>query len=430
MNVSKFERKKQIDSFNEFGRVIFPNDSGELEELHRLKYGDIVSGAEYTATSIVGESIEFGEIKLQYKNEDKYNQLLEALRVKPLAIEVFLYENEILEENQYNLFYFLEENSEENNFSQHERIKNIKGYAFEKAIEDNTVVEHTVEYTTIKTDDQGNPIEPKNFNKVSYSGKTGDIIYRVYQDNLISPVPRNKGKAHSGIDTTRKIKGFDYFEYLASDIWGTNQDYLDEKKTLLEMRRQLYQVEKRTNYFLPNIRLKIINNRFVIRYKFTNTIVIDREEESNKAIYFKKEESFSNSKNDVLVESDKVDFCFIRKTRDRPNHWKIKEKIGTNSPDEGSDDNPILPCTEPYIAPLKRKADEELGNGTPKKTIEIEIDLSSYEYFKTIDPHQIIRVENYDNDYNGSYRVDKISAVVEQTYVSYSLEKLTKLEGV
>jgi hypothetical protein len=42
-------------------------------------------------------------------------------------------------------------------------------------------------------------------------------------------------------------------------------------------------------------------------------------------------------------------------------------------------------------------------------------------------PQQILELINF-GDLDGKFRIDKISAVVESTYTSYSLEKITKIK--
>lgn len=55
------------------------------------------------------------------------------------------------------------------------------------------------------------------------------------------------------------------------------------------------------------------------------------------------------------------------------------------------------------------------------------MNIKNAKYFDTLDAHTIIEVKNFGEFYDGQYRVDKISCVVEQTYLSFSLENITKI---
>ena len=57
------------------------------------------------------------------------------------------------------------------------------------------------------------------------------------------------------------------------------------------------------------------------------------------------------------------------------------------------------------------------------------MNIKGESYFDSIDTHTIINVKNFGEIFDGEYRIDKISCVVEQTYLSYSLETITKINN-
>lgn len=414
-----------------FGRLLKYDELAGIVEEFIIYYSDVVAGANYSMISSVAENIAFGELELSFNNATKFKRIAELVETTPLAIEVFIHEDYTnLEGLQFNKFYFIDYEYYENNMAELKREFKIKAIDFSGAIENETICEHNVEYDAFQTDADGNRIEPPNFNMIVFNTTQPYAIYEdMFQFNVNTPVDRNKGTRHN-TEITRKPKGigrlYNLFEFSNDGL-----SYTSEKKTLFEIRREINQILKNQNDVqqLPNLELKLVGGELQIWLVAKDNIEIDNYINKDRIITQTREKDYRNSVEDALVESDKLDMVSAHKVRTRANVWKQKETIESASPDAGTEESPHGDGSAAYVAPLNTKCDEILGDGTPIDKAELEMNIKGESYFDSIDTHTIIDVKNFGDMFDGQYRIDKISCVVEQTYLSYSLETITKINN-
>lgn len=420
--------RKMITPNIPFGRLVKFDEALGIVDVFTIYYADIRAGTNFTSISSVAETVGFGELELNFENSNKFKQVVDLIDISPLAIEVYIHDDySNLDINQFNKWYFIDYDFYEKNTAKNKLDMKIKAIDFAGAIEDKTICEHNIEYTSISTDADGNPIEPPNFNLIVYENTTSYFIYSdLFRFNIVLPINRNKGGTHI-TELSRKPKGIG--DLMTNLNLGEFFAYTSEKKSLFTIRRELNQILKNQQDIqnLPNLELKLEDGVFNVYLKINDEIMIDNFINQDRVITQSREKNNRNSIEDALVESDKVDLVSVHKVRERPNMWKQKEALESASPNEGTEEVENPPTSPLYREPLASKTDEVLGNGTPVDKAELEMNIKNAKYFDTLDAHTIIEVKNFGEFYDGQYRVDKISCVVEQTYLSFSLENITKI---
>jgi hypothetical protein len=420
-----------------FCRARFFNVANDkVEDLVFINYGDLQAGSNYSLSSIFSD--ENSTCELDFLNEAKFNIIKKKLEVAPILIEVF--ENidyEELGSSRFNPIYFVENVSvviEKNNGNEDLKTLKLMGIAGPEVLLKTTICNDNIANVKITVDADGNKVEPPNFNKIVFTEKTlKSILEELFKMNITSPNFLSKGKGGAtGLDSTRAPAGLS--SVIFSDEPSISIDLVSEKKDLFTIVKDLYNIcrSKSDIEDYPYIYLGFdyaSNDGFkydLIFYK-NNAVVLDKIYNSDLIKFQETKYNFENSTNSAFAESDKLDYAFASKKRARPNFWKLKEKIESSSPNEGTEEKPILETDEKYIAPLNDKCDEVLSNGTPINETEIEMLFKNKKLFTELHPQQILELINF-GDLDGKFRIDKISAVVESTYTSYSLEKITKIK--
>lgn len=408
--------KNFINHADDFGRILYMVGN-DLEIYKPIKYGDLTPGSNFNFT----KNSE-GVLELIFANEEYFLELVNFMQLNACVVEVFIYENyDTLLSTEYNKFYFFDyfnfTNDVENNTE--ERILKFK--TFTEEIERKTIIEHNVEYDfeTFPIDpDTLEPVIPNDFNLFSFNGTITSLMSEIFNDNIFTPVNRLKGEAHTP-DPNRAMKGVGVIALNTSDSI-TNISLLEPKKSVLEIR------SKANDFLKNNGELKVQ----VIEIKYNQTtkkldfyflqnpdINITQDFSQDNYTFFKKEIDFSDDINDVLVESSSNDNIYYRGFQSPPsNLWKSYETIESGNVDETNSTSQMQTTAESIIT--KRSAID---------LTELDIDFTNYEFFKNLHAGQVITLSGYGEFVDGDYIVDQISCIINETHLSFAIDKMEKL---
>lgn len=415
-NTSNRVLKNKVKSNDLFGRLLYMNGS-DLEIAFYIQYGDLKTGSSFNFTKDSG-----GNLELQFANDTLYLELLDFVQLNACVFEVFIYSNfDDLSNTEFNKFYFFDFFNFTNDIENNKRERILRFGTFSENIEDKAIVEHNIEYdfSTFPIDPgTGDPVIPNDFNLFKYYGTIDGLTFEIMIDNIFSPVNRLKGGEHVA-DPNRAMKGFGEVVLNSTDSL-VFVDILEPKKSVFEIR------SKANDFIKSNGELKVQ----VIEIKYNQTtkkldfyffqnpnINITQDFSQDNYTFFKKEIDFSDDINDVLVESGTPDDKYYRGFQSPPsNLWKSYETIESGNVDEGGSTSQMQTTAESIIT--KRSAID---------LTELDIDFTNYDYFKNLHAGQVITLSGYGELVDGNYIVDQISCIINETYLSFAIDKMEKL---
>lgn len=408
--------KNFINHADDFGRVLYM--VGDDVEIYKpIKYGDLTAGGSFNFTKKSE-----GVLELTFANEEYFLELVNFMQLNACVIEVFIYENyDSLLSNEYNKFYFFDYFNFTNDIENNTEERRLKFSSFTEIIEKKTIVEHNIEYdfSTFPIDPgTGDAVIPNDFNLFKYYGTIDGLTFEIMIDNIFSPVNRLKGGEHVA-DPNRAMKGFGEVVLNSTDSL-VFVDILEPKKSVFEIR------SKANDFIKSNGELKVQ----VIEIKYNQTtkkldfyffqnpnINITQDFSQDNYTFFKKEIDFSDDINDVLVESSTPDDKYYRGFQAPPaNLWKSYETIESGNVDEGGSTSQMQTTAESIIT--KRSAID---------LTELDIDFTNYDYFKNLHAGQVITLSGYGELVDGNYIVEQISCIINETHLSFAIDKMEKL---
>lgn len=403
-----------------FGRVLIANlETDDVEFYKFIRYGDIMAGSSFNQSKMSE-----GTLELVFKDEDLYFDLLNKVQTSPVLIEVFIHDDyDNLTADQYNKFYFFDILSYTDNIADNSKERKLTFGLFSTTIEKNTIGEHTAQYdfADLPVDpDSGQKIIPSDYNKININYEIDFIVFNLLSYAVFHPSDRNKGDFHVA-DNDRRMRGLGTLT--AVDSFGEGQAIV----RLLEPKQSIFSLREKANNFtyengenrtqMIEIKYNLATLKLDFYLIINETIEIEKQDTRDNYTFFHKEIDFKEDVVDVLVESGGADDKFVRKKKPcPPNLWKAYESIESGTVDEDGG-----------LDAMNGSADATMTGKDPIDTTELDIDFTTREYFKTLHAGQLITLSGFGVMVDGVYRVDQISCVVEQTYLSYAIDKMTKL---
>lgn len=420
-----------------FGRVLVVKDD-LLEELFTLEFQDLSADdnfCSYNEKSIFED--DFSECIINFLNDEYFSIFIEEFEKNPICIEIYQYSNyNNLGENEFNKIYFADYVDSELDFIENKSLRNVHFTDWENIVENGTIPEHNIFYDSLPVDNSEDPpkkYKPDNFNFIKFSKKYfHEIISSLYDRNIDNPVRRENGTKPTSNQNSRKPVAYDglTINNKNTDVLLSINEVKSSDRTINSFRRSLSKTLSNKGYTsVHQTKLKIINNKIHVYY-ITNEKIIINNYFNDNAISFQKHENDSKEgiKSILIQDSNDDSLIYLNKTNSsRKNEWKFFEGLEDVNGDGGDEDNPIPPSDPDYKLPLQQKADEDIEDGEDKSLTEIEMNILDYNFFSDINCGQIIELTNFGKEYDGEYRIDEISAVINKTYTSYSFDKLTKV---
>ncbi len=371
-----------------------------------------------------------GVMIMPFTHLSLFDEIIALALEVPVLFEVYIYnQNEIIESGKYNKFYYFDMVNYLNNPLDNELTLEMTFKKFSGIFETNTIAEHTIEYdfNTLPVDDQGAKILPDDYNIVSYKNVSiVQAMTNLWNMNIGSdisiPVNRCKGDFHIN-DIDRKVLGIGTLNFVG-DIVSETITYTSEKKSILEIREG----------FAGILRGRDIFEKFVLNTKYNettqlldfyfvqnDTIIIDNATQTIKDNFtrLEKEIIISTDLVDILVESTGNDnFSYHDYIGAKPNQWKKLEGLGSASIEEGG-----------TALDMKDNATDIAGNNDITDNTNLEIFFKEKAYFKDIHAGQIVEISNFGDVVDGVYLIKQISAVYEDSYISYAIDVMERIRG-
>lgn len=399
-----------------FGRVLKVSGDDVVEHTI-IRFGDISPGDSYNMNN-KGE----GTLTLNFANEDLFWELVNLQKTTPICIERFEYKNYLsLGSNEFNLFYFPSKHDYIDNVEANTKTRKITFQTHTSLYEANTISEHNNEYDfeTLPLDpNTQQPIIPNDYNMFSWTSTIEGLISELWQDNVINPVNRLKAEAHV-LDATRKPKGFGTFTPAPSLAQG-NIEILVNKQSILKIRDDAYNTLKgrgELQRHIPMIKYNSSTLKLDFYFISTDDYIINKGDSLDTYTYFSQSEDFTNDLIDILVESNQADNLYDREVVEvKPYEWKLKEGITSGEVDENGTNSTFDDTAISYA-----KQQDVI------KATNLSIDFREANFFKDIRPAQIITITGYDDLVNGNYIVNQLSAIINNTYVSYNIDDMEEV---
>lgn len=423
-NFSDRVLKNKIDPEVIFGRVIYYDESiDEIKTLKMCKNKDFKAGVSWNLDSN-GEGI----LILDFKNIELYNLIVDNSQTYPLAFQIFT----IKSDEKKGLFYFFNKIIFEHNPLENTILRQIEFLSFSSAFEKTTIVEHTKEYdfTTLPIDESGKKILPEDYNTIIYKGLTfASILTSIWSknvgDNTSTPINRVKGDYHMS-DIDRKFKGIigmaviDNVDFPAPANLIT---YSSGKKSMFEIKQGVIGVLKGQGINkVPILDFTIDENLPLLQatYTFENDILIENGVDiKDNYTFLRKELDQQNDIVDVLIENSNQDNYYYRdKIGVKPFQWKNKEAIGSGTIEEGG-----------TSIDLKDNAIDVAGTNEILDLTNLAVDFRDKIYFIDVRAGQNLTLIGYGSLIDGTYLIKKISAVFEETHISYAIDEIERIEG-
>lgn len=408
-----------INSEDFFGRILYVDENDLVQEHMLIKYSDLIPGGSYNF-DLVGN----GELILNFKNESLYIQLSEFMQQNACVMEVFIYKDyKNLQGGEFNKFYFFDYLLFENDIEENTKTRTFKFHTFTTAIESKTIIEHNVGYdfNSIPVDSDGNKIMPENYNKFEWDSDFESMIVFLYDKNLFDPVKKTKGDFHVTIAPERKLRGFGTLGFNVS-LTNAPIIILENKQSLLDIRQlaHFFIKDNDPRMHIPEIKYDQSSKKLDITFNFTDIINLQNGLVKDNYTYFKNEVDFSDKLATILVESDAKDDnkFYNNPTPLIPNVWKGIEDISSG---------PIDKSNVHQTEPLHTIGVSELNKREIINTTSIGIDFKDKEFFKDLNAGQLIEMTDYGSLIDGQYRIEKISCVINETYLSFEIDEMERI---
>lgn len=404
-----------------FGRIIYYNEETDtIETLELCKFKQFKAGTSYYL-----QDNGLGELKLSFFDIDLYNLIIEKSSQVPLVFQILTND----EEPNFGLFYFFQKIVFEHVVEENEFIREIYFLSFASLFEQNTIIEHTKEYVfaDLPVDENGQKIIPNDYNTIIYKGLTfKTILGRLWEknigDNTSIPNNRVKGNVHS-TDVRRKCKGIKRMVVLDDVNFPAPPNlitYSSEKKSFLEVKEGLSGVLKGQGVYAKPIldfRIDEATQLLEATYKFEDSIILENGEVKDNYTIYKKSIDLSSDITDVLIEESGENNIYYRDIIEpKPYQWKNFEGLGSGTLEGGE-----------VASDLRDNLLEIAGANEIIDITELMIDFYDKKYFITVRAGQIIELIGYGEEIDGSYLIKQISAVFEDTYVSYGIDSMEKI---
>lgn len=424
---------------NIFGRIIgLDGDNLDLKKSFYILFEDLAEGSGFSMSSSIFEE---SECSLILKDRELVDRIIGSDNLtlaKPVIIELDIFGFTNIPSNKFNPIYFLDAIDVKHQldaFGRYREDYTLIFRDFTAIVDQRTIADHNQDKIT-----QGkfHPNEITVQNKQPYN----TFIRELYDMNVKNPVKKVKNtKVHSAKDATRKMSALGTMNYQSNNLNYITLTWY-EKKSLFDIKQQfLNSVNNQKFVGYPQTFLKINEStrKFDVYFRIENDIVIDYTYNSRQyPIYFGYTFDNADVYQHIVVESNKdpydedgkpdiSDTSIVQEVIDNVKYdWKKNEVRETESPNE--DENIAINSTQ-YKYPLSEKARDIKGQQKLKDGIEIEMNFDDLLYFQDIQAGMKLVLKNFpQKEFNGRYFIQKITAVVEQTTISFSMDKLKKIE--
>lgn len=395
-----------------------------FELVGSIKFKEIIS------SEINVNFFDTNDLTLQLQFDEDFYNLVQIYENDGLILERLIYESPNFENEEYNQFYFINYLKGFHKFDEQSELI-LGGYDFKGFVEKKVLILQNRFYAppdlTVDPDDPTQYIIPYDFN----SFVTGEKNQKQIFDEIIPPAFRfGTGYSKSAPDLGANpyyqyhwLNGVNVKEYLNAVQF---YDTVLEKISFFDFKEKIYNFYGLKNFAYHRVETRIDSGgKIDIDYNLKRTFVIDNLQTNDKFLNFSYEIDDREIINLSYNESDRNDLTSNNRWIDASTSglttFYKNNKVGRLSNVEIEKFK--VDEIENYQSEILINQNiEKLKEFETKRISQIEIEFSNNLYFKDFDVCDFIELINFNELINGSYLVKKINEIIEEDYVSYSMD--------